>query len=179
MAQGTSQAWHTRRVGNALPSIGDVSHFRTVEEALVDADNYDIVVIDSRGYTSEATLPIARVADMVIQPTGASLDDLEPAVRLFHELTDKGISLKRLFFALSRVITQAEIDHTRAYLSQTPYQMLDGYLSEQPGYRLALNSGLSALETPFESLNQRTDHLIQSLFNHFDILINDHGNVQN
>ena len=49
------------------------------------------LIIDGPARTSQGTLEIARVADLVVQPTGASVDDLRPAVREFHALIKAGI----------------------------------------------------------------------------------------
>lgn len=104
-----------------------------------------------------------RPSDLVVQPTGASLDDLEPAILVFHELVKKGILKDRLLFALNRVGTEAEYQDCLEYLSQTGYKALDGCIFEKPAYRQAQNSGFSILETRYGSLNARADQLIQSL----------------
>jgi hypothetical protein len=43
-----------------------------------------------------------------VQPTGASVDDLRPAVREFHALVKEGIFKDKLAFALNRIGTAAE-----------------------------------------------------------------------
>ena len=42
-------------------------------------------------------------------------------------------------------------------------QVLEGELPERTGYRRASDSGLSATETRFETLNEKADRLTQSL----------------
>jgi chromosome partitioning protein len=121
------------------------------------------VVIDGPARTSSATLAIARVASLVVQPTGASIDDLRPAVREFHALVKAGIPQDRLTFALNRIGTEAEEADARAYLTEAGYAILAGCLPERPGYRRAQNIGLAVTETPYAGLNERADQLIQAL----------------
>ena len=162
--QGTTINWHRRRLDNGFEPVCSVEVFKTAAQALASIEeSIDILIIDAPARASRATLEISRSADLVVQPTGASIDDLEPAILVFHELVKKGIPKDRLVFALNRVGTEAEYQDCTVYLSQTGYQTLDGCMYEKPAYRQAQNMGLSVLETRYESLNTRADKLIQSL----------------
>ena len=163
--QGTSQEWHRRRLDNDMHPVGSVECFRTTKEALDGAETFDGVVIDGAGRSSKATYDVATISDIVIQPTGASLDDLVPAVRLFHELVQKGIENKKLYIALSRIGTAAEEEAARDYIAQAGYQVLNGCTFEKPAYRMALNAGQTITETRYDGLNDRADQLMQSIFN--------------
>ena len=77
------------------------------------ADQYDLLIIDGPARTSTGTLEIARVADLVVQPTGASVDDLRPAIREFHALLQAGVTKDKLTFALNRIGTPTEEDAAR------------------------------------------------------------------
>jgi chromosome partitioning protein len=105
--QGTLVNWQRRRLAaNREPSVS-VESFRSAGSALNGRGGYDLLVLDGPARANSATLEIARSADLVVQPTGASLDDLEPAVLTFHELVREGISREKLLFALCRVQTEA------------------------------------------------------------------------
>jgi len=91
------------------------------------------------------------------------MDDLEPAILLFHELFKAGIPKLKLNFALSRIGTESEYEACKEYLSQTGYGVLSGCLYEKPAYRQAQNLGLSITETSYQSLNKKADELIQSI----------------
>ena len=99
----------------------------------------------------------------MVQPTGASLDDLRPAVREFHALAKARLPVDRLIFALNRIGTDAEEADARAYLQEAGYGVLAGCLVERPAYRQAQNSGHAVTETRYGALNARADALIQSL----------------
>ncbi|SOH94974.1 hypothetical protein SAMN06273572_106125 [Monaibacterium marinum] len=49
---------------------------------------------------SEQTLEIAKAADLVIIPTGQTVDDLHPGVVLAHSLLKKGITPDKIAFAM-------------------------------------------------------------------------------
>ena len=84
--QGTSVDWHRQRLDGAIEPTVAVEAFKTASQALSVANAYDLLIVDGPARTSRATLEIAGVADLVVQPTGASADDLRPAIREFHAL---------------------------------------------------------------------------------------------
>lgn len=169
--QGTSVDWHRLRLGSGIEPVVSVEAFATAAQALAAASAYDILIIDGPARTSAATLEIAKAASLVVQPSGASLDDLRPAVREFHALVKAGLPPSRLTFALNRIGTDAEEAEARAYLQEASYSVLAGYLAERPAYRRAQNGGHAVTETRYPALNERADALIQSLIDR----VTDHG----
>lgn len=163
--QGTSVKWVQRRLKNDIEPVVRAEPFKTAQQALKAASNHDLLIIDGPARASAGTADIAEHADIVVQPTGASLDDLEPAVLVFHELVKKGIDRKKLFFALSRISTSAEDTSAREYLAESGYAVLDGCIYEKASYRKAQNLGNALTEVPYKTLKEQADNLIQSLIN--------------
>ncbi|WP_036263113.1 ParA family protein [Methylocapsa aurea] len=163
--QGTSVDWHRRRLDEGVEPVISVEGFKTADQALAQADRYDLLIIDAPARASEATQKIAQRAALVVQPTNPALDDLGPAVRLFHELVKAGIPKKRLVFAINHVLTDAEEVAAREYLTEAGYDVLRGYLPSKTSYRDAQNHGRSVTETRYDALNSKADALIQSLIN--------------
>lgn len=161
--QGTSVDWYRRRLDAGAAPVFSVESFKTAAQALRPAERFDLLLLDGPARASSATLEIARAADLVVQPSGASIDDLRPAVLVFHELIKAGIPKNRLVFALCRIGTDAEETEARAYIDQAGYTTLEGSLPERPSYRQASNAGLSITETRYPQLNLRADKLIQSI----------------
>jgi chromosome partitioning protein len=161
--QGTTVDWNRARLDAGIEPSISVESFKTAAQALAVADHFDILILDGPARTSQATLDIAKAASLVVQPTGASLDDLRPAVREFHALVKAGIPRDRLTFALNRIGTDAEEADARAYLIEAGYSVLAGCLVERPAYRKAQNGGHAVTETRYAALNSRADALIQSL----------------
>jgi chromosome partitioning protein len=161
--QGTCIDWHRDRLHARIRPAVAVEAFATAAEALTIADQYDLLILDGPARTSRGTLDIARMADLVVQPTGASVDDLRPAVREFHALVQAGIPKAKLAFALNHIGTPTEEAEARAYIAEAGYTVLDGCLLERPAYRKAQNSGRAVTETSFRNLNTKADELIQAL----------------
>lgn len=161
--QATSADWHRRRLAANLKPAASVEVFSTSEQAIAAAEGFDLLIIDGPARASKGTLEIAKVADLIVQPTGASLDDLIPAIKVFHGLVNAGIPRAKLVFSLCRIGTETEEADARAYIQEAGYETLDGCLVEKPAYRLAQNAGLAVTETRFKGLKERADKLIQAL----------------
>lgn len=161
--QGTSVDWHRDRLQAGIEPVVSVEAYGTADQALKAAEHLDLLIIDGPARTSKGTLDIARLADLVVQPTGASRDDLRPAVREFHALAKAGISTEKLAFALNHIGTTAEEGEARAYIAEAGYAVLNGCLLERPAYRKAQNVGHAVTETSYAGLNAKADELIQAL----------------
>jgi chromosome partitioning protein len=161
--QATIIDWHKIRTQRGIEPPLSVELFRAAAHALASADGYDLLVIDGPAKASTGTTEIAKRADLIVQPTGAGRDDLNPAVRVFHGLVKVGVPQGRLIFALNHIGTDSEAEAARAYIAEAGYATLPGYLPERAGYRLAQNEGLAVTETRFHGLKERADALIQAL----------------
>ena len=166
--QGTSSNWHRRRLEAGIEPMFSVEAFKTAAQALRAAADYDLMVIDGPARASAATLEIARQSALVIQPTGASVDDLHPAVLTFRELVREGVSKSKLAFALCKIGTDAEDAEARAYILDAGFDALPGSIPERPAYRQAQNLGLTITETRFGQLNRRADALLQNVVDRLD-----------
>jgi chromosome partitioning protein len=164
--QKSSVVWNTLRQENGITPIITVKPFRSVKEVIQDSEKLgvDLVVFDGAPHATAQTLEIARAADLILLPTGASKFDLDPQINLAHELVRQGIGTKQIFFVLSRLVAsdnerQAVLD----YLAQTPYKAFSSYLEEKTGYRHAAELGKAMTETNFKSLNARSQELFGNI----------------
>jgi chromosome partitioning protein len=140
-----------------------VEVFPTAQQALREANKYDLTIIDGPARTSHATLEIAQKADLVIQPTGASRDDLIPAAKEFNALVKAGVSKKKLLFMLNRFGSQAEVNAAKEYLKEGGYPFCETYLLEKVSYRQAQNEGKAITEVPYPKLAQQAKGLIKEI----------------
>lgn len=163
LEQASFFEWHRRRLSAELPSAASVEIFSTAAAATAATGDAELLIIDGPARASKGTLEIARVAHLIIQPTGASLDDLVPAVKVFNGLVKDGIPRSKLVFILSRVGTETEESNARIYIEEAGYETLNGCLFEKPAYRKAMNAGFSVTETQYKRLNERADELVQSI----------------
>lgn len=170
-SQSTSYNWNSRRLQNDIHPTIRVEQFRRVEDVVKVADQYDLIIFDGAPHATRETLDIAKVSDLVVLPTGISLDDLEPTVKLAHELRKEGIQRDKIAFALCRVgNSEAELLEARDYITNTGYHLLAGALVEKTGYRRAIDLGKTLTETTHASLNKQADTLVQSIINRLTYL---------
>lgn len=163
-AQQTVVEWERLRDENREDPPISVEGFDTAAEAIESAEDDELLVIDVPAHANRGTLEIAQAATLLVQPTGASIDDLRPAVLLFHELVLAGIPKERLVMALCRILTQAEEDRARAYIAEAGYEALPGCIPERAAYREAQNRGQAVTETKHKALNARVDELMEGLY---------------
>jgi chromosome partitioning protein len=157
--QATSYHWLQLRQKSKFT----VEVFPTAQQALKAANKYDLTIIDGPARTSHATLEIAQQADLVIQPTGPSIDDCAPAVKEFHALVKSGIKKSKLVFVLNRIATAAEAEAAREYLTKAGYYVLYTNLLEKASYRQAQNQGLAITEIIYVKLKIQAQDLIKEI----------------
>jgi chromosome partitioning protein len=161
--QATASEWGKARSANAERPLCDVAGYGSVEEALAESGDVDLLIFDAPAGANRQTLELAEASDLVVQPTGASADDLRPAVLLFHELVKAGIPRERLLCAVCRTLSDTEEAAARGYLGSAGYAVLPGAIPERPSYREAQNRGAAITETRLRHLNEQAETLIEAL----------------
>jgi chromosome partitioning protein len=161
--QQSAFEWAQRREASGRGPKIPVDVYGTVGQALAGADAYDLVILDGPARAKAMALDIANAADLFIQPTKGVIDDMAPAVRMFHELVKHGVPKEKLVFVLHGVLAAKEIDDGTEYLSSAGYEVLKGAMFMQRAYGDAQNFGLTALETKWESLNTDAARVVASV----------------
>jgi len=161
--QATAIEWERRRTENVSGPPCEVVAYSSAREAVDESADVDLLIIDAPAGASAETLELAALSDLVVQPTGASADDLRPAVLLFHELLKAGIPKERLIGAICRIMSDTEEAAARGYLQSAGYDVLPGSIPERPTYREAQNRGAAITETKLARLNQQADTLMEAL----------------
>ncbi len=161
--QGSCTDWNRDRNAAGLEPAISVESFRSATSALAVRGHVDLLILDGPARTSSATLEIARVADVIVQPSGPSVDDLRPVVRTWRELLQAGIDPGRLAVALNCLGSEAEEADARGFLERAEVVALPHALPERVAYRQALNGGRSMSETRYPALNKLASILIQDI----------------
>lgn len=91
VAPGSHVDWHRDRLASGAEPAPPVQLHPGLADALVHAASIDLLLLDGPARADRDTLALARAADLVVLPSGASLDDLRPAVRVGNSLTRSGI----------------------------------------------------------------------------------------
>lgn len=171
LAQGTCTSWNRRRLQNGTDPKVAVEQFVNVPDALKMASQYDLIVFDGAPHSTRMTLDIAQASDMVILPTGVSIDDLEPTIKLAHELKKNKVPLSKIALAFTRVgNSDLEVAEATEYVNASGYHLLDGVIHEKTAIRRASDEGKCATETPYKSISEKVDILVQSIVNRVNAL---------
>jgi chromosome partitioning protein len=171
ISQSTSFNWNSRRLQNEVEPTISVEQFGQVDRVLKNAENFDLIVFDGAPSSSAHTLDIAKICDIVVIPTGTALDDLEPSIKLAHELKKKKIPKEKIALVLSRVGNSlSEIEEAIDYINLSGYKLIEGYIPEQTAFRRASDTGRTVTETPFDTLNQKADKIAQGVIDYLQKL---------
>lgn len=162
--QQTCTNWAGRRAENGVEPEMQVQSFASLKSALDDGRRFDALIIDGKPNASEQTAEIAKASDLVVIPTGQTIDDLHPGVVLAHSLRKKGIDPQKIAFAMFKTTgSDRENAAAREYLTRAGYSVLDGEVSVSTAYGSASDTGKAITETSFRSLNDRAAKLAQSV----------------
>ena len=161
--QGSVVAWERARARNGGGPPCEVVAYESAREAISASGDVDLLILDTPARTSRATVAIAMQSHLVVQPTGASADDLVPTVLTFHELVQEGVPKNRLVAAVCRTLSEGEEETVRAYIEDAGYEVLAGAIPERIAYREAQNRGQAITETKSAQLNERADALMEAL----------------
>jgi chromosome partitioning protein len=162
--QHTVLQWQRTRGEHGLAPLIDVRGFASLGQALAGLADDELLILDAPARAGRRTVDIAKAADLVVQPTSGSLDDLHPAVILFHDLVQADVPNERLVMALSRTLSATEEEAARAYIAKAGYEVLAGAIPERAAYRDAHNRGEAVTEAKRRARDESVEHLIEALF---------------
>jgi chromosome partitioning protein len=160
-AQRTSWDWAQRRAANGLSPAIAVERVPRLQ-VFTRAADIDVLVVDAPGWADASTLWLAQGSQLTVLPTGGTVDDLNPTIRLMHELMNRGIADWRVALALCRIQTDAQAAFARAYLKQVNYKALKGELRERKGLADLQNVGQAVTEGP-SALSREAVELVGSI----------------
>ena len=164
--QSTTNRWAEKRRNVAkIQPLVETSVFSTTVLAVKACMDYDVGVIDGAPHATRGTLDAAMASDLVVIPTGSSLDDLEPAVFLAHELSEKVGDNTKIVFALYKTTSDAQERLGRETLEEYGYEVLPGGIQVKTGYIDAFDRGYCATETRYEHLNEKAMTMVQAIVN--------------
>lgn len=161
--QTTSLDWARDRNASRIEPFVSVETYPSVRAALAAAEDYDLMIVDGPARFSAGTLELAHAADLVVQPSGPSIDDLRPTIREFRALQKAGVPLRKLVILLNKVGSDAEAVDARTFIGEAGFDVLPSFLPEKVGFRTALNGGRSMTETLFKPLNKKAAIMLQAI----------------
>jgi len=163
--QRTLLRWLSAREKAAIKPVVDVAAFDNPLEALTCGQDIDLLVLDLPGQLKDSFAAVAASAQLIVQPTSPSIDDLHPGVLVFNALQRVRIPRDRMAFALCRVLSDKEAETTRDYLHAQGYAVLRNAIHERAAYRDALNLGRALSETRQPALNASAREMMLDVLN--------------
>jgi chromosome partitioning protein len=162
-SQATANRWSEKRrnIAGIKPQI-TTAIYSTASLAIEASSNYQLTVIDGAPHATIGTADAAAASDLVVIPTGSSMDDLEPAVLLASELANS-LNSGKIVFALYKTTSPAQARESRETLESYGFAVLPGEIRVKTGYIEAFDKGFCATETKYQHLNETAGLLVQSI----------------
>jgi len=162
-SQATASRWAEKRRNAAgiVPQI-HTAVYPMAALAIEASRDYQLTVIDGAPHATRGTADAAAASDLVIIPTGSSLDDLEPAVMLARELA-KTLNSELIAFALYKTTSPAQERESRETLESYGFHVLPASIAAKTGYIDAFDRGYAATETKYEPLNAAAGIMVQAV----------------
>ncbi|MCP4143373.1 MAG: ParA family protein [Chloroflexi bacterium] len=162
--QGSTTKWKTRRDQNSIEPEIAVEKYATVERAIRDSANFDLMVLDGPAFAESGGKTMAKASDLVIMPSGYALDDLDPQIETAYDLEQAGIDPEKILFIFCRAEgSKSEDKAARDYLRRARMSVLKPVFPERASIRQAHNEGRAASEVPFPSIQERILPLSQAI----------------
>jgi chromosome partitioning protein len=133
--QRTCLRWHAQRQARRLEPTIDVAKFS--KEAKLDrvSQQYDDVVMDTRGRHDELSLDLAMASDVIFLPSSFSLDDISPTLTVVEMLRNAGVSSTRVAVVFCRTGGSArQAQRARSILQMNGIAALDPVLPQRDGF---------------------------------------------
>ncbi|MGY3887219.1 ParA family protein [Aeromonas aquatica] len=135
-------------------------------EAAIPA-SAEIVVYDGAPHATQQTVSLAQSANLVVIPTGISVDDLTPAITLALDLQNNhGIQPATIAMVLNRVgDSDKELEEVAALIREhlPDIHVIAASIPERKAYRSAQDSGFAIQEVTYPSLKQRATSVVEAL----------------
>lgn len=154
----TCYQWMQRRMRGKHEPFFEVTAYPTPAAAITASQHVDLLVIDSPGRVDDWQKELKELAEqshILIQPTGPSLDDMEPAVVLFNSLVKRGVPRNKLVMVLTGIDTATEEAQAREYLTTAGYTVLEHSVPHKRSLRSAQDIGKAITEVSGKKLKER------------------------
>lgn len=153
-AQGTATRWGLRRDQRGTDPEIAVRKYRDAARAIKDAPAFDLMIMDGPAQSDRTGAVMAAASDLILIPTGYSLDDLDPQIQLAYDLEAAGVDLARVRVAFCRTRGSAKEDAAaRDFIQRAGLVALDSAIRELPSIRTAHAIGRAASETGHKGID--------------------------
>ena len=151
--QRTCLRWQAQRQARRLEPSIDVAKFSKEEKLDRISQQYDEVVVDTRGRHDELSLDLAKVSDVIFLPSSFSLDDISPTLTVIETLRNAGIPSSRVAVVFCRTGgSTRQAQRARSILQMNGVAALDPVLPQRDGFVSLSATGRTGREAPNAAL---------------------------
>jgi chromosome partitioning protein len=160
--QQTSVEWGKQRLANGFEPL---VHVKAVPRLRVFdlVGSCDVLVIDAPGWADDLSVWLAKGCHLTVLPSKPTVEDLNPTIRLLHELRAKGLDDYRSVVALNEVLQDKEVDFAREHLASQGFTALPGYMRAMKSFRDVRTIGKAWTETTSAALNKEAMKLVKAI----------------
>jgi chromosome partitioning protein len=162
--QGTCLRWQAQRQARRLEPAIQVAKFSKEKKLDRVSDEYDDVVMDTRGQHDGLSLDLARASAAIFLPSSFSLDDVPPTLKVVESLRDAGVSSSRVAVVFCRTGGSARQEqHARSILEMNEIAALQAVLPQRDGFASLSATGRTGREAPNATLRSIAIAMDQAL----------------
>ena len=170
-SQQTSYNWSIRRKRHTDKKQIKAQPFQDYQDALKVAQDYDMVILDTKGYTDQQTAEICKQSDLIILPCGFSLDEREPTFITLNTLVKLGVAKEALNIVLLGDHTAPREKEAREYFGKGKYHVVEGFLRKKIIYEKALDDGLSITEASKQQYRNEALTLVEAISKRLEVVL--------
>lgn len=171
--QGSFLDWGQRRLRNGFEPPVTIQGCGTVSQAKkqIESGQWDLIVIDSAAYATKSLLSLIDIVDLLVLPTGFSVDDLRTTVTTVNALRNKGHSTDKMAVVFAGV-SESESEYSTAleYLQPCGVPVIPGAIPFLTSFSQAQDKGLALTESPFPGPRQKADDVVQGVIDRLTTL---------
>ena len=157
--------WSATRLRNGIEPDIEARAFKSLKKLRKTVENFDLVVVDTRGLADELTTDVSQESDVVFLPTGTSMDDLRPTLALARRLAKSSKVGSKVVLVLSKVgRSERLLENARIVIDEAGFDVLSNVWPERDGFQADLDMGRAGSESHNPHLREFAQRIEAELF---------------
>ena len=157
--------WSATRLRNGIEPDIEARAFKSLKKLRKTVENFDLVVVDTRGLADELTTDVSQESDVVFLPTGTSIDDLRPTLALARRLAKSSKVGSKVVLVLSKVgRSERLLENARIVIDEAGFDVLSHVWPERDGFQADLDMGRAGSESHNPHLRETAQRIEAELF---------------
>lgn len=157
--------WSATRLRNGIEPDIEARAFKSLKKLRKTVENFDLVVVDTRGLADELTTDVSQESDVVFLPTGTSMDDLRPTLALARRLAKSSKVGSKVVLVLSKVgRSERLLENAKIVIDEAGFDVLSNVWPERDGFQADLDMGRAGSESHNPHLRESAQRIEAELF---------------